>query len=128
MCRDSFAGFMGIKLLDLKPGYARTMLTVREEMLNFHGVTHGGAVFALADAAFAAASNSHGQTALALNVSIAFLKATGAGETLTATASEENRTPGTALYRVLVEDESGELVALAQGIVYRKKKMLLEKS
>ena len=41
-------------------------------MLNGEGLTHGGAIFGLADLVFAAASNSHGNLALALNVNISF--------------------------------------------------------
>lgn len=118
--KDPCACFMGIRLLELKPGYARAEMTVGDHQLNFHGVTHGGAVFSLADAVFAAASNSRGQVALALNVNISFLKATTRGVRLEATAAEENLTPRTALYRITVKDDEGALVAVAQGIVYRK--------
>lgn len=89
-------------------------------MLNGIGVTHGGAIFSLADIAFAAASNAHGPVAVALNVNIHFLKATTEGTTLTATAREENLTRKTGLYRLEVKDDSGQLVALAEGMVYRK--------
>ncbi|MFQ6090313.1 MAG: hotdog fold thioesterase, partial [Candidatus Bipolaricaulia bacterium] len=61
---DPFARSLGIELLELGPGYGRAAMTVREEMLNFQGIPHGGAIFSLADAAFAAASNSHGRTAV----------------------------------------------------------------
>lgn len=44
-------------------------------MLNFHGLPHGGVIFSLADAAFAAACNSYGQAAVTLNVNISFLAA-----------------------------------------------------
>jgi len=83
-------------------------------------VTHGGAIFGLADVVFAAASNSHGPVALALNVSINFLKTTGVGDVLTATAREENLTRKTGLYRMEVSDQNGEAVALAEGMVYRR--------
>lgn len=89
-------------------------------MLNGIGVTHGGAIFSLADIAFAAASNAHGPVAVALNVNIHFLKTTTEGTTLTATAREENLTRKTGLYRLEVKDDSGQLVALAEGMVYRK--------
>ena len=88
-------------------------------MLNGAGLTHGSAVFALADIVFAAASNSHGSLALALNVSISFLKATSEGSLLTAVAREENLTRKTGLYRLEVREEGGDLVALADGIAYR---------
>jgi len=118
--KDALAKHLGIKLLEMKPGYARTEMKVTPELLNGVGVTHGGALFTLADYAFAAASNAHGPVAVALNVNINFLKATTEGMTLTATAKEENLTRKTGLYRLEVRDESNQLVALAEGMVYRK--------
>jgi acyl-CoA thioesterase len=94
-------------------------MRVTSELLNGAGLTHGSAVFALADIVFAAASNSHGSLALALNVSISFLKATSEGSLLTAVAREENLTRKTGLYRLEVREESGDLVALADGVAYR---------
>ena len=67
--QDPFAGFLGIELLELGEGYSRVAMTVGEHMLNFYGMPHGGAIFSLADAAFAAAGNSYGRVAVALNVS-----------------------------------------------------------
>jgi acyl-CoA thioesterase len=95
-------------------------LVVTEQMLNINRITHGGVLFTLADTAFEAASNSHGQVALALNVNLNFVKATGPGDCLTATAAEENLTRRTGLYRILVVDGSGDLVAQMSGLVYRK--------
>jgi acyl-CoA thioesterase len=80
----------------------------------------GGAIFTLADFAFAAASNSYGTVAVAINVSISFLKATSSG-VLVAEAKETSRNPRLGTYTVDVRDESGDLVATFQGMVYRKK-------
>jgi acyl-CoA thioesterase len=91
-------------------------------MLNFHGMTHGGVIFALGDIAFAAASNSHGQTAVALNVAISYLKASRAGDRLVAEAVEQHTSGPTALYDITIRDDrTGELVAKSQDLVYRKK-------
>jgi uncharacterized protein (TIGR00369 family) len=57
-------------------------------MTNFHGITHGGLVFALGDLAFAAAGNSRGQVAVALNVNICFLNPSKVGDRLVAEAKE----------------------------------------
>jgi len=116
---DALAEHLGIELLEVRPGYARAVLKVTETLLNGAGVTHGGAIFSLADIVFAAASNSHGPLALALNVSINFLKTTREGATLTATATEDNLTRKTGLYRMEVRDENENVVAVAEGLVYR---------
>ena len=119
--QDPFASFLGIELLELGQGYSKVSMIVGEQMLNFHGIPHGGALFSLADAAFAAASNSHGQTAVALNVGINYLAAVPVGTRLYAEATEESLGRRTALYRLAVATEDNTLVALAHGTVYRKK-------
>lgn len=116
---DALARYLGIKLIDMQPGYARAVMEVKQELLNGVEVTHGGAIFSLADVVFAAASNSHGPVALALNVNIHFIKATRLGAVLTATAKEESVTRKTGVYRLEVRNELDDLVALAEGLVYR---------
>ena len=119
--QDPFACFLGIELMELGQGYSKVSMTMGEQMLNFHGIPHGGALFSLADAAFAAASNSHGQTAVALNVSINYLAVVPVSARLYAEAKEESLGNRTALYRLAVTTEDGILVALAHGTVYRKR-------
>jgi acyl-CoA thioesterase len=119
---DRFAAYLGAEIEAIEPGYSRVSLTVSEDMQNFHGMTHGGLIFSLGDIAFAAASNSHGQTAVALNVSISFLRATKAGDQLLAEAREQHLGGRTALYEITVmEQKTGQLVAKSQAMVYRKR-------
>lgn len=119
--QDPFARWMGIELQELRPGYSRLTMTVTPRMLNFHGIPHGGAVFSLADAAFAAASNSHGQTALALSMTISYLAATAAGTRLVAEAQEVRKGHRAGFYQITVRTEGGDLVATCQAVVHRKK-------
>lgn len=120
--KDPFARRLGATVEAIAPGYSRVSLEVTEEMLNFHGMTHGAVVFALSDIAFAAAGNSRGQTAVALNASISFLKATRPGDQLVAEARELHTSGPTALYEIAVTDRrTGELVASSQDMVYRKR-------
>lgn len=118
--QDKFAEALGIKLLDLREGYAKCAMTVREDMLNAHKIAHGAAIFTLADFAFAAACNSYGQTALALEVKINFLEAVQVGSQLIAEATEESLSARIGLYHLAVRDASGALVAAAQATAYRK--------
>lgn len=120
LSKDAFARLLGIEITGMRPGYASAVMKVTPELLNGAGVTHGSAVFALADLVFAAASNSHGITALALNVNINFIKATTVGAVLNAVAHEDNLTRKTGIYRLEVRDENGDLVAVAQGLAYRR--------
>jgi acyl-CoA thioesterase len=116
---DQFAERTGIELLSVSPGAARAKMTLHPLHCNGYGTVQGGAIFTLADFAFAAASNSHGHVAVAINVSITFMKAGQAG-TLWAEARELSRNHKLGSYTVEVKDDQGDLVALFQGLAYRK--------
>ena len=120
IAKDPYAKLLGAEIEIPAPGHSRVTVTVTEAMTNFHGITHGGLVFSLGDIAFAAASNSRGQTAVALNVDIAFLKASKPGDRLVAEAIEQHQSGRTALYDISVKDQEGNLVAKSQNLVYRK--------
>lgn len=120
--KDPFARQLGASVAIIEPGHSRVTLTITDDMVNFHGLTHGGVIFALGDIAFAAASNSHGQTAVALNVAISYLKASRSGDRLVAEAREKQASGPTALYDITIRDaRTGDLVAQSQDLVYRKK-------
>ena len=121
--RDRFAKHCGIELLEVGKGYAKTRMKIGEEHLNGVDLVHGGAIFTLADLAFAASCNSHGILAVAINVSISYLKA-GIRGTLTAEAEEVACNPRLGSYTIRVTDDEGDLVALFQGMAYRKKEQL----
>jgi acyl-CoA thioesterase len=124
---DPCANALGAQLEALRAGYARYTLEITEAMLNFHGITHGGVVFTMSDIAFAAASNSHGQMAVAQNVNITFLQASKVGTRLIAEASEVALNGPFGLYDIRVTDAvSGELIARSQATVYRKKTWFVE--
>jgi acyl-CoA thioesterase len=117
---DPFACSLGIELIEAGPGCSVVAMTVRKEMLNSHDTAHGGVVFSLADAAFAAASNSHGPLAVALEVSINYVAPAFLGERLLAEAREESLGRRIGVYRLKVTKEDGTLVAVAQATAYRK--------
>jgi acyl-CoA thioesterase len=117
--KDKFAERADVELLAVSPGVARAKMTLHPHHLNGYGTVQGGAIFTLADFAFAAASNSHGQVAVAINVSITFMKAGKTG-TLWAEAREVSKNFKLGSYTVEVKDDAGELVAVFQGLAYRK--------
>jgi len=118
--KDRFARLTGIELLEVGEGRAKARLEISQQHHNGVGIAHGGAIFTLADFVFAAASNSRGTVAVAINVSISYLKAIING-ILIAEAKEIAINPKLASYTVQVRDESDDLVAIFQGMVYRKK-------
>ncbi|WP_456330314.1 hydroxyphenylacetyl-CoA thioesterase PaaI [Archaeoglobus sp.] len=116
---DRLFELLGASIVDMKEGYAKVEMVVKEEHLNAAKVCHGGILFSLADLAFALASNSHGKLALAIEVSITYMKATFEGEKLIAEAKEVNLGNRTATYLMEVRNSKDELIALAKGTVYR---------
>jgi acyl-CoA thioesterase len=116
---DRFAAHCGISLVAVSPGLARARMELDARHLNGVGIVQGGAIFTLADFAFAAAANSHGTVAVAVDVSISFVKAVKAG-VLTAEAREEAMSARLSTCLVRVTDDAGELVALFKGTAYRK--------
>lgn len=122
---DQFAARNDIELVSVTPGQAKAKMALHEHHWNGYGTVHGGAIFTLADFAFAAASNSHGTVAVAINASISILKAGKTG-TLWAEARELTKNAKLATYTVEVRDDAGDLVAIFQGMVYRKSELIPE--
>ena len=122
---DQFAKHNGIELVEVAAGYAKAKMEISAQHLNAAKTVHGGAIFTLADFAFAVASNSHGSLAMAINASVSFVKAATQG-TLYAEAREQTLNAKLATYVVHVTDEDNEVVAIFQGMVYRKKQETLE--
>ncbi len=119
MARDRWAAAAGARLVEVRPGYARVRMRLEDRHLNGVDVVQGGAVFTLADFAFAVCCNSHGTVAVALDVSITFARPATRG-VLTAEAVEASRTRRTSVCDVRVTDSEGSLVALVRGTAFRK--------
>ena len=115
LARDHASEAIGIKLVEVHPGYARMQMNVRSDMVNIHGTAHGGMVFTLADSAFGYACNTHNKIAVASGCSIDFLRPAHLGDILTATAMEQAVIGRNGVYDVRVENSKGELVALFRG-------------
>ena len=120
---DKYAELSNIELLTAGPGRATAKMTLHPHHLNALKTVQGGAIFTLADFTFAVACNSHGTMAVALDVSIVFMKAATTG-TLWAEAREASKNFKVGLYNVDVKDDTGDLVAQFQGVAYRKKDKL----
>ena len=121
--RDKFARFVGIDLVDVSPGRAVARMTIQDHHRNGVGTVQGGAIVTLADLTFAAAANSCGTVAVAINITVSFLNP-GLSGVLTATAEEVSASSRLATYLVHVRDDAGKIVALFQGTVYRKKEAI----
>jgi acyl-CoA thioesterase len=113
---DYFGEFLGVKVLEAKSGYAKVSLNITKKHLNFSGFTHGGVIFALADSAFAEASNADRQ-AVAVQVNINYVRPSVEGDTLTAEASRVTEGKTFSIFKVTVSKEE-KIVALFTGMVY----------
>lgn len=122
---DPFTRFLGATLEEVEPGYARMSLVVRPELAGPQGVTHGGALFALSEAALAVATHAYNRVHLALNVNITFHSPTRPGDTLIAEVQEQRAGGRTAAYVITVTDQQGTLVATSQAVVYRTQQVLV---
>ena len=122
--KEPFAKKFGLELVDLDEGTSRVEMDFTPDLENLFGMAHGGALFALIDEAFETASNSHGTTAVALNMNITYIAPPSKGERLCAEAREINRTNRTALYDIKVLDRQNRLIATCQALVYRTGKPL----
>jgi acyl-CoA thioesterase len=105
----------GIIIEDARTGYARLSMTVREDMLNGHGIVHGGMVFALADTAFAYVCNGRNERSVAAQASIVFLDAAKVGETLIAEAEEVSRAGRSGVTRLTIRTIDGRAIAEFTG-------------
>jgi acyl-CoA thioesterase len=113
--RDRASQALGMALDEVRPGHARLRMTVRADMLNGHGICHGGIVFALADSAFAFACNSRDVLTVAAGCSVEFLGPAREGDELVAEARERFLEGRNGVYDVDVSREDGELVATFRG-------------
>lgn len=117
---DKFARHVGIELLDVSPGKAKAKMEIREHHLNGLGILHGAAVYSLADYVFGIASNTHPAQAVAISADITYMKAVNKG-ILYAEAHEVSLATKMGTYHAYVKDEEGDVIAVFQGLVYRKK-------
>lgn len=125
MAHDRFSQWLGIQVLDIREGYSRIQLTIREEMVNGFGIAHGGICFSLADSALAFACNNRNNLSVALDVTITFIKAVNVADVLTAEAKEIHDGKSTGVYLINVSNQKGQQVALFKGTCFRTGKVLV---
>ncbi len=125
MVNDLFSQWLGITVLEVREGYSKIQMTLRNEMINGFHVVHGGIAFSLADSAFAFACNNRNNLSLALDTSINFTKQMKPGDVLTAEAKEMHNGRSTGLYLITVTNQHAEQVALFKGTCFRTGKTLI---
>lgn len=104
---DAASQALGMCIVEVGPGTATLRMTVRDDMVNGHGIGHGGFTFSLADSAFAFACNSYNRRTVAHRCEITYLAPTRLGDVLTATAVERRREGRDGTYEVTVRNADG---------------------
>lgn len=119
---DHFASFIGVKMTEVREGYARTEITVEDRHLNSAGVCQGGVIYTLADFSFAGVANSHGILSLGISNTITFIKSGQLGDHLIAECTEVVNHHKLPYCDIKVSNQNGEVIAVATGLGYRLKK------
>ena len=112
---DAASRALGMKLEEVRPGYARLSMRVTGEMLNAQKVCHGGLIFTLADSSFGYACNTHNQRALAAGASIDFLSPAHLDDLLVSECVEAVRSGRRGVYDARVVNQQGATIALFRG-------------
>ncbi|MBS3739120.1 PaaI family thioesterase [Mesohalobacter halotolerans] len=118
---DPFSQWLGVEILDVKLGYCKLGLRIRQEMLNSMQKAHGGITYALADTAFGFASNTHGRFSVSIETSINHIEALHEGDYIIAeTQLDINKNKlGFNYVNITCQDK---IVAIFKGVVYRTSK------
>lgn len=122
---DLFSQWLGIEIIEIREGYSKIKMTVRNEMVNGLGIVHGGIAFSLADSAFAFACNNRNNLSVALDTSINFLKPVNVNDELIAEAKEIHNGISTGLYQITIINQHNITIALFKGTCFRTNKKLV---
>ena len=113
--REPIASFLKMKLLELTPGYAKVVMPLVPEYQNFNGLTFGGIIMAVADQAFAYASNSLSYPSLASQFNIHYVAGAATGDELTAECRVVKSGRRVGISEITVTNQEGKLIARATG-------------
>ncbi len=119
---DKFSAWLGIELIDIKPGSCILKMMVKKDMLNGFDILHGGVTFAMADSALAFAANSHGRKSVSIEASMSYIESCKEGDILIAKASETSMTNKIGIYTIEVKNQNDKIVSIFKGTVYRTEK------
>lgn len=125
---DHAARGLGMEILDAAAGKATLRMTVRPDMVNGHGICHGGFIFAVADSTFAYACNGYNHRAVAAGVDINFIAPAHLGDVLTARGQARHQGGRSGVYDIEVTNQAGKLIALFRGRSSRIKGHFFEES
>ncbi|MHA1786046.1 MAG: PaaI family thioesterase [Candidatus Helarchaeota archaeon] len=121
--QDNFSKFLGIEIVELSNGHAKTKLKVTKDLLNFFGSGHGAAIYSVADVAFSLACNAQDniEIAVALNVSINYIQKVNLDDVIFAEANLISSTGRISVTEIIITNQKKELIAKFEGLAYQKR-------
>ena len=115
---SSFARLMDLKIVKAKQAYCLARLKISpEKHLNFHGITHGAVLFAVADHACGVCGNSLGRKAVLVNSNINLLANPNPGMIVEAEAQMTHADEKKGILNIEVTDNEGKVYARCQSTV-----------
>jgi acyl-CoA thioesterase len=118
---DAFSRWLGIDILEIKEGYSKLRMTVKEPMVNGFTIAHGGISYSLSDSALAFAANSYGMQCVSIETSISHTRPAKIGDILIAECIELNRGKTIGIYQVTVTNQENKKVSIFKGTVHISK-------
>jgi len=118
--KDTFAHHLSIKIIEAAGGRSHVTMPLNERTANALGNVHGGAIFAIADVAFAAASNSEGILSVAIEANMHYMAPLTSEGRLDAKAEKIKETRRLGFYRIEIFPPDGDFIAVCQAVAYRK--------
>ena len=112
---EPIASFLKMNLVELKPGYSKIAMKLMPEHLNFNGMVFGGIVMAIADQAFAYATNSLVSPSIATQFNIHLISGASVGDELTAECRVIKSGRRIGVSEMTVTNQTGKLIAKATG-------------
>lgn len=123
---DAFSRWLGIKVVDILPGYCQLQMQVTEDMCNGFSIAHGGIAFSLADSCCSFAVNAHGRKSVSVETSINQFKALQPGDAITCICKEESLGKKLGVYTAEIINQDEVRIALFKGTYYRSEKRWIE--
>ena len=115
---DRASKLLGMQIVEVRPGSATLLMTIRDDMLNGHDICHGGLITTLADSAFAFACNSYNELTVASGFGVDLMAPGRLGDVLTARCIEVSKAGRTGVYDTEVINQRGERIAMFRGRSY----------
>jgi acyl-CoA thioesterase len=112
---EPVASFLDMRLVNLSDGYAKVVLKLNHNHINFNGLIFGGIIMALADEAFAFATNSIITPNVASQFNIHFISGAKEGDELTAECKVIKSGKRVCISDITVLNQDSKLIARATG-------------